>query len=183
MLEAAVAEALEAEHLDRSLILSPDAFGGQPPTGGGFFYRAGVPLVNYLTAPFYLFDAMDTMDKVHAPSLVPVTRAAIRLINSTKGISAIDAFLTFYRRYPNTKTYKKKILLIDQLIHSFHIDEKTGSPAKSVASKLLKGNKKAVVRFLADLSALHPDDKTRWRLAVAGTIDRRMLRSDPPDKK
>ncbi len=49
---------------------------------------AGVPLVNYLTAPFYLFDPMDTMDKVHVPSLVPVTRAAIRLIDSTKGVSA-----------------------------------------------------------------------------------------------
>jgi len=87
-LEAAVAEALEAEHLDRSLILPPDVFGQQPATDGGSFHRAGVPLVNYLTAPFYLFDRMDTMDKIHVPSLVPVTRAAIRLVESTKGISA-----------------------------------------------------------------------------------------------
>jgi hypothetical protein len=47
-----------------------------------------VPLVNYLTAPFYLFDSIDTMDKIHVPSLVPVTRAAIRLVESTNGISA-----------------------------------------------------------------------------------------------
>lgn len=87
-LEAAVAQALQAEGLDRSLILPPDALGPQPPTDGGFFHTAGVPLVNYLTAPFYLFDAMDTMDKVHKPSLVPVTRAAIRLIDATAGISA-----------------------------------------------------------------------------------------------
>ena len=34
--------------------------------------------MNFLTAPFYLFDEMDTLDKIHRPSLVPVTRAAIR---------------------------------------------------------------------------------------------------------
>lgn len=88
LLEAGVAEALEAEQLDRSLILPPDAFGEQPTTDGGAFHPAGVPIVNYLTAPFYLFDPMDTMDKIHVPSLVPITRGAIRLVESTKGISA-----------------------------------------------------------------------------------------------
>ena len=38
-----------------------------------------MPIVNFLTAPFYLFDPMDTMDKIHRPSLVPVTRAALSL--------------------------------------------------------------------------------------------------------
>jgi hypothetical protein len=70
------------------------------------------------------------------------------------------------------------MLTIDRLIHSFHFDEKTGTPTKSVASKLFEGNKKAVVRFLDDLSARDPD-KQEWRLTVAGTIDRRVLRSDP----
>jgi hypothetical protein len=95
---------------------------------------------------------------------------------------AVAAFLSFYRSYPDAKTYKAKILLIDRLIHSFHVDEKSGDPTKSVASKLLEGNKKAVVRFLDDLSALHPRDKERWRRTVARTIDRRMLRSDPLDE-
>jgi hypothetical protein len=88
LLEAAVAAALEAEQLDRSLILPPDVFGQQPTTDGGAFHRAGVPLVNYLTAPFYLFDSMDRGDKVHLPSLVPVTRAAIRLVEATRAVSA-----------------------------------------------------------------------------------------------
>ncbi len=69
-------------------MLKPDTFGPHPTTDGGFFHLEGVPLVNYLTAPFYLFDAMDTLDKIHRPSLVPVTRATIRLIESTAGISA-----------------------------------------------------------------------------------------------
>lgn len=87
-LEDAVRSAIEAEGLTRSLILPPDIFGPQPTTDGGFFHTAGVPLVNFLTAPFYLFDAMDTLDKVHRPSLVPVTRAAVRIIESTAGVSA-----------------------------------------------------------------------------------------------
>jgi hypothetical protein len=94
---------------------------------------------------------------------------------------AMDAFRSFYDRYPQAQTYQDKILLIDQLIHSFHIAEETGTPTKSVASKLLEGNKKAVVRFLDDLSARHPDDKDAWRRTVAGTIDRRMVRSVPPE--
>jgi len=94
---------------------------------------------------------------------------------------AIEAFTAFYESYPKARTYPEKMLLIDRLIHSFHIDEKTGAQVKSAASKLLEGNKKAVVTFLDNLSARQPDDKKAWRRAIAGTIDRRMLREAPPD--
>jgi hypothetical protein len=65
-----------------------------------------------------------------------------------------------------------------QLIHSFHVGEETGAPAKSIASKLLEGNKKDVVRFLDRLSARDPDQKQQWRRNVARTIDRRIV--EPP---
>ncbi len=87
-LEAAVQAAIEAEDLQRSLILPPTAFGPRPTTDGGAFHQEGIPLVNFLTAPFYLFDSQDTLDKIHRPSLVPVTKAAVRIIESTKGTSA-----------------------------------------------------------------------------------------------
>ena len=87
-LEAAVRAAIEGEDLRRSYILPPDIFGPKPTTDGADFHLAGVPLVNFLTAPFYLFDEMDTLDKIHRPSLVPVTRAAIRIVESTAGVSA-----------------------------------------------------------------------------------------------
>ena len=48
----------------------------------------GVPLVNFLAAPMYLFDSQDTPDKIHEASLVPVTRAAIRIIDATAGKTA-----------------------------------------------------------------------------------------------
>jgi Peptidase family M28 len=87
-LQDAVRSAIEAEDLRRSMVVPPTMFGPKPTTDGADFYLAGVPLVNYLTAPFYLFDAMDTPDKIHRPSLVPITRAAIRIIESTGGVSA-----------------------------------------------------------------------------------------------
>lgn len=87
-LVAAVRQALEAEDLRRSLVMPPDVFGPAPTTDGGPFHLEGVPLVNFLTAPMYLFDSQDTVDKIHVPSLVPVTRAAIRIVASTAGISA-----------------------------------------------------------------------------------------------
>ena len=87
-LESSVAEALQAEKLDRSLILAPDVFGDRPTTDGGPFHPRGVPLVNYLTAPFYLFDEIDQMDKIDEASLVPVTRATVRLVESTRDVTA-----------------------------------------------------------------------------------------------
>jgi hypothetical protein len=89
-LEAAVSNAIEREGLERSLILPPDVFGPHPTTDGGFFHVHGVPLVNYLTAPFYLFDSVDDLDKIDRASLVPVTRATIRLVESTRGVSAAE---------------------------------------------------------------------------------------------
>lgn len=89
-LEAAVRAAIETEHLDRSFVVPPTVFGSHPTTDGGFFHLDGVPLVNLLAAPFYLFDAMDTLDKIHRPSLVPITRAAVRIVESTTGVSAAE---------------------------------------------------------------------------------------------
>ena len=73
-LEKTVVEILTSENIDRALIIRPTTFGPQPTTDGGSFHPAGVPIVNYLTAPFYLFDPIDRMDKIHKPSLEPITR-------------------------------------------------------------------------------------------------------------
>jgi hypothetical protein len=93
----------------------------------------------------------------------------------------LAAFETFHRRWPSARSYADKILLIDQLIHSFHVDEKTGVPVKSVASKLLEGNKKEVVQFLDELSARDPVAKGEWRRTTATTIDGRVLRREGED--
>jgi hypothetical protein len=87
-LQAAVQAAIEAEGLARSLILPPAALGDRPPTDGGAFYPAGVPIVDFLTAPFYLFDAQDTLDKIDREHLAAITRVAIRIVGSTRGVTA-----------------------------------------------------------------------------------------------
>ncbi len=87
-LQAAVADALRREDLRRSLVLKPTVFGESPTTDGSAFYLAGVPIVQFLTAPMYLFDSADTVDKIHVPSLEPVSRAAIRIIESVRGRTA-----------------------------------------------------------------------------------------------
>ncbi|MEO8602625.1 MAG: M28 family peptidase [bacterium] len=87
-LQAAVAAALSMHDLRRSLVLPPTVFGPMPTTDGAYFHPAGVPLVHFLTAPMYLFDSCDTVDKIHVPSLEPVTRAVVDIIASTHGHSA-----------------------------------------------------------------------------------------------
>jgi hypothetical protein len=87
-LEATVKGALETEGVKRSMILAPNAFGEQPPTDGAFYHSEGVPIVQHLAAPWYLFDEMDQPDKIDQEGLVPLTRAAIRIVKSTEGITA-----------------------------------------------------------------------------------------------
>jgi hypothetical protein len=89
-LEASVQAALAREDLRRSLVFRPDVFFEIPPTDGGPFHAAGVPLVNFLTAPMYLFDSRDTLDKIHEASLVPVSRAVVQIIESTSGVTAAE---------------------------------------------------------------------------------------------
>jgi hypothetical protein len=87
-LEGVVREAIEAEDLRRSHMLRPTTFGEKPTTDGADFYVAGVPIVHFLAAPWYLFDSADTLDKIHRPTLVPLTRATVRIVESTADRSA-----------------------------------------------------------------------------------------------
>ncbi|MEV0384903.1 M28 family peptidase [Nonomuraea sp. NPDC050643] len=84
-LEDLVARTLEAEGLRRSFVLPPDAFSPMPPTDGAFFHPEGVPLVHFLSAPMYLFDSADTIDKIDVAGLEPLARAAVRIVAGTAG--------------------------------------------------------------------------------------------------
>ena len=93
MLEQVVWDAIVEHHLDRSLVLTPDALAPFPTTDGGLFHLAGVPLVNYLAAPWYLFDPADTMDKVDRATLSKVSRCARHRAIDGQGVSQADARL------------------------------------------------------------------------------------------
>lgn len=86
-LQQLVVSSLMAEKIDRSLIMHPEIFGTHPTTDGGLFHLYGVPLVNLLAAPRYLFDPGDTIEMVHTASLVPLTRAVARIIQGLGGFT------------------------------------------------------------------------------------------------
>jgi hypothetical protein len=66
-----------------------------PPTDAAFFHPH-TPIVSFLTAPMYLFDESDTVQMVHEQSLVPLTRAAVRIIEGVRGETAAGLRSTRY---------------------------------------------------------------------------------------
>ena len=87
-LERAVTDAIAAEQLARSMLLAPDALGDHPPTDGGAYHAERVPIVQFITAPSYLFDETDRLDKIDRDHLVALTRAVVRIIDATRGTTA-----------------------------------------------------------------------------------------------
>ncbi len=86
-LEEITEDAIIKEGLRRSIFLPPDGLipgMDRPPTDGSFYHLVGVPFISFLTAPPYLFDPADILDKIHQESFEPLTRAVIRIINSLK---------------------------------------------------------------------------------------------------
>lgn len=90
-LEEIVEDAIIKENLERSILLPPDGFppgSDRSPTDGSFYRIEGIPFISFLTAPPYLFDPADTLDKIHQESYEPLTQAVIRIINSLKDHTA-----------------------------------------------------------------------------------------------
>ncbi len=82
-----VENAIKKEDLKRSIIFPPEGFSpgsDKPPTDGCFYHKKSVPFISFLTAPPYLFDPADTLDKIHQDSYIPLARAIIHIINELK---------------------------------------------------------------------------------------------------
>jgi len=90
--------AIEDHDLRRSMLVAPDALGENPPTDAARLHGLGVPIVQLLGAPWYLFDEVDTLDKVDVDALVPLTRATAQVIAWTAGRSAGDLRAAAERR-------------------------------------------------------------------------------------
>ena len=61
-------------------------------------------------------------------------------------------FQEYVQRFPSAEDYSKKMLLVDQLIHSFHIYFKDASQTRTTAVNLIEGRYHEVVDFLDRLS-------------------------------
>ncbi len=107
LLEEIVEDAIIHENLHRSILLPPDGFPpgrDSPPTDGSFYHSLGIPFISFLTAPPYLFDTADRLDKIHEESYTPLTRAVIRMINDLKNYTASEL-----RSHVLTKKERHKI--------------------------------------------------------------------------
>jgi hypothetical protein len=66
------------------------------------------------------------------------------------GANAIQVFAGFHQAFPQAQTATGKTLLIDQLIHAFHVElTEIGRP---VAANLIQGSLTEVIRFLDSLT-------------------------------
>jgi len=76
--------AIIAVDLDRTMILpaSNSLTGPVFPADGSPIYAVGVPTMNYISAPIYLLNAEDTLDKVDRQQLVPVASTFARVIQA-----------------------------------------------------------------------------------------------------
>ncbi|MEW6270209.1 MAG: M28 family peptidase [Thermodesulfobacteriota bacterium] len=99
-LEEIVADAICREDLGRSLLMPPQGFppgNARPPTDAARFHPLS-PIVSLLSAPMYLFDPADTVEMVHEESLVPLTRAAVRIVDATGDHTAAGLRARVYER-------------------------------------------------------------------------------------
>ncbi len=82
-------------------------------------------------------------------------------------------FREFAARFADVPTLRERILLIDRLIHGFHVFIKTGSVTRPVAVNLIEGRLGEVVAFLDALASGEgstpgvAETKAAWREGVA----------------
>ncbi|MCD8150831.1 MAG: M28 family peptidase [Clostridiales bacterium] len=66
-----VNEEIVRHGLDRSLVLGATLLGEDVFTDANDFYQQGIALVSLISAPIYLYDMIDTADKIEKDALVP----------------------------------------------------------------------------------------------------------------
>jgi hypothetical protein len=75
--------------LDRSILLPPEGpLGDFPPTDGGDWYAAGVPVINAISNPVYLLTNDDALRWVDRPRLRRAARAFSQILERVDGLTA-----------------------------------------------------------------------------------------------
>jgi hypothetical protein len=68
------------------------------------------------------------------------------------GTNAAAAFETYLDKYSQAQSPREKLLLIDQLLHTFHQGLIANLPHRSAANNLIEGNHQQVIAFLDELT-------------------------------
>lgn len=84
-----VLHGLERHGMSRALLLPPEGpLGDYPPTDGGDWYEAGVPVVNFISNPVYLLTDDDALRWVDKPRLATTAAFFADLIERLDGVPA-----------------------------------------------------------------------------------------------
>jgi hypothetical protein len=84
------------------------------------------------------------------------------------GANAVDVFERYHKAFPRAQADQEKMILIDQLIHAFHISLQHGI-GRPVAANLIEGSLKDVIHFLDQLASGNAsaasigDSRTAWK--------------------
>ena len=87
------------------------------------------------------------------------------------GANAVDIFSAYHQAFPQVQAANTKMLLIDQLIHAFHLT--LSDVGRPVAANLIQGSFREVIQFLDTLTSGEVsatglrDSRTTWRHTLA----------------
>jgi hypothetical protein len=97
--------------VDRAFLLPPEGpLGSYPPTDGGDWYEAGVPLVNFISNPVYLLNAEDDLHWVMESRLPKVAGAVAGIIEAAEKLAKAEIAAVDF------PLYKLKMKLIKHLV-------------------------------------------------------------------
>jgi hypothetical protein len=107
----AVLESVKSNSLDRVFLLPPEGpLGNYPPTDGGDWYEAGVPLVNMISNPVYLLNEEDDIEWVMEERLPKVAGAVADIVRKSDLMSKESIGLVEFTGF------KLKMKLIKKLV-------------------------------------------------------------------
>lgn len=102
---------VEDNAVDRAFLLPPEGpLGPYPPTDGGDWYEAGVPLVNFISNPVYLLNAEDALSWVMEPRLAKMAGAVAGIVEGSEQLSREQIAAVDFR------AFKMKMKAIRRLV-------------------------------------------------------------------
>ncbi len=86
---------------------------------------------------------------------------------------ALPCFEKYLADYPRCCGMDEKMIAIDTLIHSFHLDIKSYLPNRAAANNLLEGSLSTVMAALDNLSGIQPENDARFAVQAERMWKRR----------
>jgi methylmalonyl-CoA mutase cobalamin-binding subunit len=107
----AVLASLAENGVDRAFLLPPEGpLGPYPPTDGGDWYQAGIPLVNFISNPVYLLNEEDDFHWVMESRLPRVAGAVAGIVEATEKLGKAEIGAVDFT------AYKLKMKMVRHLV-------------------------------------------------------------------